>query len=110
LARVGGNLHTAPGRADAPGRAEQLPDRTEGQVGLGVRLGLAVAIEEKTGVSLGDGAIRTDMLALSRTPLDLKVAARAAKDFAKADDIRKALKDMRVELQDTAAGTTWRVV
>jgi cysteinyl-tRNA synthetase len=36
-------------------------------------------------------------------------AARAAKDFARADDIRKALKDMRVELMDTPAGTTWRV-
>jgi cysteinyl-tRNA synthetase len=35
--------------------------------------------------------------------------ARAAKDFARADEIRKALKDMRVELMDTPAGTTWRV-
>jgi cysteinyl-tRNA synthetase len=36
-------------------------------------------------------------------------AARAAKDFARADEIRKALKDARVELMDTPAGTTWRV-
>jgi cysteinyl-tRNA synthetase len=36
-------------------------------------------------------------------------AARAAKDFARADELRKALKDARVELMDTPAGTTWRV-
>jgi cysteinyl-tRNA synthetase len=36
-------------------------------------------------------------------------AARAAKDFARADELRKALKDGGIELQDTPAGTTWRV-
>jgi cysteinyl-tRNA synthetase len=36
-------------------------------------------------------------------------AARAAKDFARADEIRKSLKDKRVELMDTPSGTTWRV-
>jgi cysteinyl-tRNA synthetase len=39
-----------------------------------------------------------------------RAAARAAKDFARADDIRKALKARNIELQDTPAGTTWRVV
>jgi cysteinyl-tRNA synthetase len=38
-----------------------------------------------------------------------RTAARAAKDFARADEIRKALKEMRVELMDTPTGTTWRV-
>ena len=38
-----------------------------------------------------------------------RAAARAAKDFARADQIRKALKEARVELMDTASGTTWRV-
>ena len=38
-----------------------------------------------------------------------RTAARAAKDFARADELRKALKDARVELMDTPAGTTWRV-
>jgi cysteinyl-tRNA synthetase len=37
-------------------------------------------------------------------------AARAAKDFGRADEIRKALQDQGIELQDTHAGTTWRVV
>ena len=38
-----------------------------------------------------------------------RAAARAAKDFARADEIRKALKEARVDLMDTPAGTTWRV-
>jgi cysteinyl-tRNA synthetase len=38
-----------------------------------------------------------------------RAAARAAKDFARADEIRKTLKDARVELMDGPAGTTWRV-
>jgi cysteinyl-tRNA synthetase len=39
-----------------------------------------------------------------------RAAARAAKDFARADDIRKALQALGVELMDTPAGTSWRVV
>jgi cysteinyl-tRNA synthetase len=37
-------------------------------------------------------------------------AARAAKDFSRADEIRAELKALGVELMDTAAGTTWRVL
>jgi cysteinyl-tRNA synthetase len=36
-------------------------------------------------------------------------AARAAKDFARADEIRRGLADKGIELMDTPAGTTWRV-
>jgi cysteinyl-tRNA synthetase len=36
-------------------------------------------------------------------------SARAAKDFARADELRKALKDGGIELMDTPTGTTWRV-
>jgi cysteinyl-tRNA synthetase len=39
-----------------------------------------------------------------------RAAARAAKDFARADQIRKDLQATGVELMDTPAGTTWRVV
>ncbi len=39
-----------------------------------------------------------------------RAAARAGKDFARADEIRKALQATGVELMDTPAGTTWRVV
>jgi cysteinyl-tRNA synthetase len=39
-----------------------------------------------------------------------RATARAAKDFARADEIRKSLRDGGIELMDTPAGTTWRVV
>jgi cysteinyl-tRNA synthetase len=38
-----------------------------------------------------------------------RVAARAAKDFKRADEIRAELKTAGVELMDTPTGTTWRV-
>jgi cysteinyl-tRNA synthetase len=39
-----------------------------------------------------------------------RVAARAGKDFTRADAIRAQLKDLGVELMDSGGGTTWRVV
>ncbi len=39
-----------------------------------------------------------------------RAAARAGKDFARADDIRRELKDQGIELMDSAGGTAWRVV
>jgi cysteinyl-tRNA synthetase len=39
-----------------------------------------------------------------------RAGARAGKDFARADEIRKALREQRIELMDGASGTTWRVV
>jgi cysteinyl-tRNA synthetase len=36
-------------------------------------------------------------------------AARAAKDFARADELRRTLSELGVELLDTPAGTDWRV-
>jgi cysteinyl-tRNA synthetase len=39
-----------------------------------------------------------------------RAAARAAKDFARADEIRKELRDRAIELMDTPAGTAWRIV
>jgi cysteinyl-tRNA synthetase len=38
-----------------------------------------------------------------------RTAARVAKDFQRADEIRAELKGTGVELMDTPAGTTWRV-
>jgi len=40
--------------------------------------------------------------------IDLRRAARAQKDFAEADRLRKQLLDKGVVLEDTANGTTWR--
>ena len=42
--------------------------------------------------------------------IEERAAARAAKDFARADEIRKTLRDQRIELMDGPSGTTWRVV
>ncbi|RKG74953.1 cysteine--tRNA ligase [Corallococcus exercitus] len=38
-----------------------------------------------------------------------RTAARAAKDFAKADEVRGALKALGVDIMDTPAGTSWKV-
>ncbi|MDE8344326.1 MAG: cysteine--tRNA ligase, partial [Acidocella sp.] len=35
-------------------------------------------------------------------------AARAAKNFARADEIRKSLEAEGILLEDTASGTSWR--
>jgi cysteinyl-tRNA synthetase len=39
-----------------------------------------------------------------------RAAAKARKDFALADSIRKALLSQGIVLKDSAAGTTWEVV
>jgi cysteinyl-tRNA synthetase len=38
-----------------------------------------------------------------------RAAAKAAKNFALADSIRKALLEQGIVLKDSAAGTTWEV-
>jgi cysteinyl-tRNA synthetase len=43
------------------------------------------------------------------TKIAERAAARAAKDFAKSDELRDALKAIGVELMDGPSGTTWRV-
>jgi len=50
---------------------------------------------------------------IDRTAVEARIAdrtaARAAKDFGRADEIRAELKGSGVELMDRPAGTTWRV-
>ena len=49
---------------------------------------------------------------LSDTQIDELITqrqeAKASKDFARADEIRVALKDAGIELEDARGGTTWR--
>ncbi|MBI5957539.1 MAG: cysteine--tRNA ligase [Chloroflexi bacterium] len=46
---------------------------------------------------------------LIRLLIDLRAQARAAKEFAKADQIRKQLTELGVTLEDRSDGTVWRV-
>jgi cysteinyl-tRNA synthetase len=39
-----------------------------------------------------------------------RAAARSAREFARADEIRTELRTRGIELMDTPTGTTWRVV
>ena len=59
-------------------------------------------------------ARRLELRKLDAAAIDAKVrerdAARASKDFARADAIRKELATTSVELLDGESGTTWRVV
>ena len=51
---------------------------------------------------------------LDAASIDTKVAARtearANKDFAKGDEIRKELTELGIELLDNPSGTSWRVL
>ena len=53
----------------------------------------------QAGAGLDDAAIQTQ--------IDARAAAKAARDFALADRIRKQLAEQGVELKDSAQGTTW---
>jgi cysteinyl-tRNA synthetase len=49
-------------------------------------------------------------VAIVEARITARAAARAAKDFARADELRDALRAEGIELMDTAAGSSWRVV
>ncbi|MBB1539996.1 MAG: cysteine--tRNA ligase [Bacteroidia bacterium] len=72
-------------------------ERVAGDI-LGLRL-------EHEGESLGgdDTAFDTAM----RIVLEYRAAAKAARDYAKADAIRNALNEAGIEVQDRADGATW---
>ncbi|MEI6483571.1 MAG: cysteine--tRNA ligase, partial [Betaproteobacteria bacterium] len=53
----------------------------------------------------GDGG--RDETAQIEALIAARAAAKAAKDFALADNIRKQLSDMGVVLKDSAQGTVW---
>jgi len=57
--------------------------------------------------------LRCSLRGLSETTVDEKVAARIAardaKDFARADELRNELQSLGIELQDSPEGTSWSV-
>ncbi|MFW6172097.1 MAG: cysteine--tRNA ligase [Planctomycetota bacterium] len=68
---------------------------------LGLFLKPAPARQEET-----ESGLVTPLMELL---LELRAAARKNKDFATADHIRDALKEMGIVLEDRKGGTTWRV-
>ena len=71
---------------------------------LGACLGLLQHDPEaflKAGSTLDESAIRA--------LIEQRAAAKATRNFAEADRIRKELLDQGIVLKDSAAGTTWEV-
>jgi len=81
-------------------------DRSVQDAGLLKALGGVLGVLQQSpkaflqaGAGLHEGAIEAQIAA--------RAAAKAGRDFAQADRIRKALLDQGIELKDSATGTTW---
>ncbi|MBB3282198.1 MULTISPECIES: cysteine--tRNA ligase [unclassified Roseateles] len=81
-------------------------DRSVQDAGLLKALGGVLGVLQQSpkaflqaGAGLDEGAIEAQIAA--------RAAAKAGRDFAEADRIRKALLDQGIELKDSATGTTW---
>jgi cysteinyl-tRNA synthetase len=72
---------------------------------LGACLGL-LEQEPQAFLQAGAALSEPDIRAL----ITARAAAKAAKDFARADDLRKSLLVQGVVLKDSAQGTTWEVL
>jgi len=70
-----------------------------------VRLGRLLGLFEAKPVSKNGGGITDADIA---NMVEARNAAKKAKDFARADEIRKQLKDMGITLEDTPKGVIWR--
>jgi cysteinyl-tRNA synthetase len=70
-------------------------------------LGLDPADPTWGGSGDGDGKAAAAVGALVAGLLEQRAAARAAKDWARADEIRDQLKAAGIELEDTPDGPKW---
>ena len=94
---LAGRLETASG----PERA-----RIKGELLASARLiGLLQADPEAWFQGAADPALKARVEAL----LSERTAARAARDWAKADEIRDKLNALNIEVMDGPAGVTWRI-
>jgi len=82
-------------RSGSPGLAQQLK-------ALGGVLGI-LQQEPQTFLQAGQGMAQSDIEAL----IARRAAAKAAKDYVAADQVRKQLLEQGVQLKDGPAGTTW---
>ena len=76
---------------------------------LGVRAGTVGAAGQEGGRQNAETSVTAKHApALIQALIDLRNEARAAKNFAQADSIRKRLDEIGIVLEDTPQGTTWR--
>ena len=89
----------------APSKTTKSPDLAVLLKSLGGCLGL-LQQEPMTFLQAGSNVSEDRIAAL----IAERAAAKAAKDFARADSIRKQLLEEGVVLKDSATGTTWEAV
>ena len=98
LARIAGDARKAEG-TDARREAKSA------LLGAGLALGL---LQQPPADVVRARRVRTTTTRASRRLIDERVAAKAAKDFARADAIRKQLADDGILLEDTPQGVRWK--
>ena len=98
------NLETAEGNAQAVALATLMKDLSKPLNML--QLAPTDFLQAKIGGADADGLSDSDIDA----QIEARKQAKANKDFAKADQIRNALKEQGIELEDGKNGTTWRRV
>lgn len=69
--------------------------------------GILGLLSDEPEVFLKSGAVDVDIIAQL---IDERLLARKEKNFVRADEIRTQLTELGVELEDSATGTTWRLI
>ena len=102
--RAYAELHALAGQLETASGAERA--RIKGELLASARLlGFLQADPEAWFQGAADPALKARVEAL----LSERTAARAARDWAKADEIRDKLNALNVEVMDGPAGVTWRI-
>jgi len=73
------------------------------------RLGFAITADYVTALDLFKEQAETALAPGLAALIQEREAARKAKDFKRSDDLRKALLDKGVAIEDTAGGTKWKL-
>ncbi|MGL4553999.1 MAG: cysteine--tRNA ligase [Gemmataceae bacterium] len=95
-------------KLEEPGAAAELIGQFERGVGVMRELGLVLGLFEVRPAAAA-GASDELVGGLMKLLIDLRQEARAAKNFAMSDTIRKRLAELKVTLEDRPGGTGWRV-